>query len=81
LRALQKQHPGVFADHLETALTLLSEDPHNRGGRHPIRKLQGVTEGQGQYRLRLGRWRFRYDILGNEVVLHYGGLRREDTYR
>jgi hypothetical protein len=34
-----------------------------------------------QYRLRLGRWRFRYDILGNEVVLHYAGLRREDTYR
>src|SRR5438876_7356980 len=31
-------------------------------------------------RLRSGRWRFRYDILGQEIVLHYCGLRREDTY-
>ena len=37
--------------------------------------------GDGQYRLRLGRWRFRYDITGQEVVLHYCSLRREDTYR
>ena len=31
-------------------------------------------------RLRSGRWRFHYDILGQEIVLHYCGLRREDTY-
>jgi hypothetical protein len=36
--------------------------------------------GQGQYRLRLGRFRFRYDIAGHEVALLYCGLRREDTY-
>jgi mRNA-degrading endonuclease RelE of RelBE toxin-antitoxin system len=35
----------------------------------------------GQYRLRLGRFRFRYDIEGRMVVLYYCGLRREDTYR
>jgi len=29
----------------------------------------------------MGRWRFRYDIIGQVVVLHYCGLRREDTYR
>jgi mRNA-degrading endonuclease RelE of RelBE toxin-antitoxin system len=80
-RSLRKQHPGAFTGQIETALALLAEDPHNRSGRHPIRKLQGVAEGEGQYRLRLGRWRFRYDILGDEVVLHYAGLRREDTYR
>ena len=80
-RSLRKQHPGVFTDQLETALATLGEDPHNRSGHHPIRRLQGVAEGEGQYRLRLGRWRFRYDILRNEVVLHYAGLRRETTYR
>ena len=45
------------------------------------KKLTGVRRDDGQYRLRLGRWRFRYDITGQEVVLHYCGLRREDTYR
>jgi mRNA-degrading endonuclease RelE of RelBE toxin-antitoxin system len=80
-RSLRKHHPGAFTDQLEAALAILSADPHNRSARHPIRKLQGVPQGEGQYRLRLGRWRFRYDVLGNEVVLHYTGLRREDTYR
>lgn len=80
-RSLRKQHPRAFTDQLESALAILGEDPHNSSGRHPIRKLQGIVEGEGQYRLRLGRWRFRYDILGDEVVLHYAGLRREDTYR
>jgi mRNA-degrading endonuclease RelE of RelBE toxin-antitoxin system len=39
-----------------------------------------VAADEGQYRLRSGRFRFRYDIEGREVVLHYCGLRREDTY-
>jgi hypothetical protein len=29
----------------------------------------------------LGRWRFRYDIEGSEVVLYVCGLRDESTYR
>ena len=40
-----------------------------------------MPAGEGQYRLRLGRFRFRYDIAGREVRLLYCGLRREDTYR
>ncbi|PYV40050.1 MAG: hypothetical protein DMG06_21460 [Acidobacteria bacterium] len=59
----------------------LQSDPYNRSRRHAIKKLEGVKPGEGQYRLRLGRWRFRYDIFGQEVVLHYCGLRREETYR
>jgi len=43
--------------------------------------LEGVPLGEGQYRLRLGRWRFRYDIEGRQVWLRYCGLRREETYR
>jgi len=55
--------------------------PAQQKRNHPIRKLEGVKPGEGQYRLRLGRFRFRYDIVGKEVWLFYCGLRREDTYR
>lgn len=80
-RALRKQHPAVFTAQFGSALGILGEDPHNRSARHPIRKLLGVAQGEGQYRLRSGRWRFRYDISGTEVLLSWCGLRREDTYR
>ena len=59
---------------------ILQADPANRAGVHPIRKLEGVPLGQGQWRLSLGRFRFRYDIFGHQVWLLYCGLRREDTY-
>lgn len=62
------------------AKEILSVDPYNRTRRLHIKKLEGVPSGQGQYRLALGRWRFRYDISGQRVELHYCGLRREDTY-
>ena len=79
-RNLSRRHadlPDVF----RSVLLTLEADPHNRTGRLPIKKLAGVKPGEGQYRLRMGRWRFRYDIFGADVVLHYCGLRREETYR
>lgn len=60
---------------------ILSSDPYNRTHHHHIKKLEGVREGDGKYRLRIERFRFRYDIYNNEVILHSCGLRREDTYR
>lgn len=63
------------------ARDILSTDPYNRTRHYPIKKLEGVPRGEGQYRLRLSRWRFRYDIYGQDVVLLYCGLRREETYR
>ena len=80
LCSLARRHaelPATYAD----ALAILSTDPYNRHRQHRIRKLESIRPGEGQYRLALGRWRFRYDIYGREVVLHYCGLRREDTYR
>ncbi|MCH7929007.1 MAG: hypothetical protein IIA01_00710 [Proteobacteria bacterium] len=79
-RSLAKRHRDLYGLRAEV-LGILSSDPYNRSRRHPIGKLAGVKPGAGQYRLRLGRWRFRYDVSGNEVMLHYCGLRREDTYR
>lgn len=60
---------------------ILSIDPYNQTRRYHIKKLAGVGLNEGQYRLSLGRWRFRYDIFDRQVVLQYCGLRREDTYR
>jgi hypothetical protein len=65
----------------ERAKDILSGDPYNRSRRYQIKKLQGVAPGEGQWRLSLGRWRFRYDMSGDSVELHYCGLRREQTYR
>jgi len=80
LRKLLRHHPDLASVYQE-ALALLAADPHNRAGRRWMKKLAGVKPGEGQYRLRLGRWRFRYDIFERDVVLHYCGLRREDTYK
>jgi hypothetical protein len=76
---LQKSHRDFEATE-RSAVAILSADPYNRSRSHNIKKLEGVPAGGGQYRLSLGRWRFRYDIFGQVVLLSYGGLRREDTY-
>lgn len=59
---------------------ILSQDPYNRTRQYHIKKLEGVVAGEGRYRISLGRWRFRFDILDQVVLLSYCGLRREDTY-
>ena len=79
LKKLAPKHPGLI-EWFEEAIKVLSADPYNKSRRHSIKKLEGVSAGEGQYRLRSGRFRFRYDVEGPEVVLHYCGLRREDTY-
>lgn len=77
---LAKRHPDLLEAY-QNAISILQADPYNRIRIHAIKKLVAVKPSEGQYRLRLGRWRFRYDIVGQDVVLHYCGLRREDTYR
>jgi hypothetical protein len=76
----RKRH-GEFADVFDRALASLEQDPLNSTRQHPIGKLSDVKPGAGQYRLRLGRSRFRYDVSGTEITPRYCGLRREDTYR
>ena len=62
---------------LEDLIATLSEDPHNRSGQHQIKKLAGLKPGEGQWRIRWREYRLRYDILGNEVVLHSFRHRKE----
>jgi mRNA-degrading endonuclease RelE of RelBE toxin-antitoxin system len=79
LKKLAARHPGLV-ERFEEAIAILSMDPHNKSRMYPIKKLHGIHAGEGQYRLRSGRFRFRYDVAEREVVLLYCGLRREDTY-
>lgn len=79
LKKLAPKHPDLV-ERFEEAIGILSLDPYNKNHKYAIKKLQGVSAGEGQYRLRSGRFRFRYDVAEREVVLLYCGLRREDTY-
>ncbi len=78
-RSLLKGHPE-FRALLQEATDVLRADPYNHSRAHNIKKLVDVPAGEGQWRLAHGRFRFRYDIYGQEVALQYCGLRREDTY-
>jgi mRNA-degrading endonuclease RelE of RelBE toxin-antitoxin system len=64
---------------LEELIEILSDDPHNRSGRHKIKKLAGLKPGEGQWRIRWGDYRLRYDVFRNEVALH-SFRHRKDAY-
>ena len=70
-----------FKDAELSAKEVLSADPYNQTRRYHIKKLESVPAGDGQYRIRSGRFRFRYDISDQVVYLKACSLRREDTYR
>jgi mRNA-degrading endonuclease RelE of RelBE toxin-antitoxin system len=78
-RKLAKQHRDLI-DHYRSVIAILGNDPYNRRREHNIRKLEGVAPGDGQYRLRIQRFRFRYDIRDRLVTLAACSLRREDSY-
>lgn len=62
---------------LEELLGVLRNEPHNRTGQHNIKKLAGPKPGEGQWRIRWQDYRLRYDVFGEEVILHSFRHRRE----
>jgi mRNA-degrading endonuclease RelE of RelBE toxin-antitoxin system len=58
--------PGIF----KALLTVLAADPRNTSRQHNIKKLTGVELGDGQWRIRSGVYRLRYDIREDVVTLH-----------
>ncbi len=70
----------ALAGVLEKLVPILCDDPYNLTGIHKIKKLAGVDAGDGQWRIRFGDYRIRYDIVGNDVVLHSFRDRKE-AYR
>jgi mRNA-degrading endonuclease RelE of RelBE toxin-antitoxin system len=79
LKKLAAQH-SELPEYYREIIAILQQDPYNRSRRYLIKKLQGVQADDGQYRIRSGRFRFRYDIQGQSVYLKACSLRREDTY-
>jgi mRNA-degrading endonuclease RelE of RelBE toxin-antitoxin system len=80
-RELKKlRQPGV-AEAFRQVIEILKADPYNSSRQHPIKKLEGISAGDGQYRIRSGRFRFRYDVERQTAVLKACSLRREDSYR
>ena len=79
LQKLAPQHSTLPALY-RGAISTLELDPYNRSRQHAIKKLTVVPAGEGHYRLRVGRFRFRYDIEGQTVYLKACSSRREDTY-
>ena len=67
----------VLGHALEELVAILAEDPHNRSGQHPVKKLAGLKPGEGQWRIRWRDYRLRYDIFGSEVVMHSFRHRKE----
>jgi hypothetical protein len=70
-----------FIDYYEKAIHILGSDPYNLTHHYQMKKLESVAPGQGAWRHRLGRWRFRYDVWEQQVELSHCGLRREETYK
>ncbi len=77
-RAISKKD-STLVRALEELIETLGNDPHNRSGRHKIKKLAGLKAGDGQWRVRWRDHRLRYDIFGREVVLH-SFRHRKDAY-
>ena len=79
VRRLGKRFPHVYRSLLR-AIELLETDPFNLEGRANTRKLVDVPAGEGQFRMRLGDYRLRYAVAGEEVILHSMRPRRT-SYR
>lgn len=78
MRKLSRRNPQLV-DLVERLVAILKEDPANVSRQHKIRKLEGVKQGEGQWRIRWGDYRLRYDIIGNDVLL-YSFRDRKDAY-
>lgn len=81
VRRYSKKNPSLVSL-LRNAQAILSQDPTNSSGQYPIEKLTGVKPGEGQWRIRLGEYRMRYDVFSkaNQVVL-YSFRHRRDVYK
>lgn len=67
----------VLASTFEDMIAILEVDPYNRTKQYDITKLTEVKPGMGQWRIRHGDYRLRYDIFGQDVVLYSFRHRRE----
>ncbi|PIW23049.1 MAG: addiction module toxin RelE [Candidatus Aquicultor secundus] len=74
LKDLEKL-PADIKPRVEKTLLELKKDPHSTPN---IKKLRNVDIGE--WRLRIGDWRLRYDVVGNDILLHII-RQRKDVYK
>lgn len=72
------EHPELL-EVIERLKIILTEDPYNLGRQHDTKKLKMIVRGEGQWRIRAGKYRLRYDIIGQEVIL-YSFRHRKEAY-
>ena len=75
VRSLTKRNKPLLQI-VKDLLVVLRGDPLNGTG---VSKLTDVKQGDGQYRIRSGDYRIRYDVVGRDVVLH-SFSHRKDAY-
>jgi mRNA-degrading endonuclease RelE of RelBE toxin-antitoxin system len=78
MKRLAKKDPSI-PDVFDDLLKILAADPQNASRQHSIKKLTDVEAGEGQWRIRAGVYRLRYDIRGEMVTLHSIN-HRKDAY-
>jgi len=78
IKSLIGRNKEIYPQFLKL-LEALREDPYNLSRKYNIIKLTGTPSGEGQWRIRIGKYRLRYDILSQDVVL-YSFNHRKDAY-
>ena len=73
------QGSRLLIDALDEIVASLREDPTTSAAFIKIKKLASVKSGEGQWRIRWRDNRLRYDILGQEEVMHTF-RRRKDAH-
>lgn len=78
LDGLIRKHVPIIA-YYEDAVAVLETDPYNHSRQYKIKKLTNINTGDGCWRLSVGEYRIRYDIVGTVVTLKLIRHRR-DSY-
>lgn len=73
-----KEQPEL-AHVIDECSYILRVDPYNFSRQYPIKKLTAVKQGEGQGRIRSGKYRLRCDIFDTDVVL-YSFRHRKEAY-
>ena len=76
---LARKNPPLIAL-LDELKPVLQVDPYNRSRMYRIKKLEDIKHGEGQWCLRIRRFRVRYDIIDFVVRLH-SIKPRKDAYK
>ena len=77
IKKFSKFHHNNIESIFEEAVLILGTDPYNTSRNHNIKKLSDIKRGDGQFRIRIGDWRVRYDIEKDAVILYSFKNRKE----